>query len=117
LQTLRRAVRRRQDVPQVLVGHGFGALVVLRYLETQPGEPPAASRDRKPLAGLARAARRLETPGGEAGGPLADVADGTRRRIHDGRRTGELQWAQRAVLADYQRIERRCCSYSARPTR
>src|SRR5712664_4741719 len=43
LQALRRAVRRRQDVPQVPVGHGFGGLVVLRYLETQPGEPPAAA--------------------------------------------------------------------------
>src|SRR6185295_4314517 len=27
LQAFRRAVRQRQDVPQVLVGHGFGALV------------------------------------------------------------------------------------------
>ncbi|MGH7520109.1 MAG: alpha/beta hydrolase, partial [Gemmatimonadales bacterium] len=43
LQAFRRAVRRRQDVPQVLAGHGFGGLVVLRYLETQPGEPPAAA--------------------------------------------------------------------------
>src|SRR5216684_2964352 len=43
LQAFRRAVRQRQDVPQVLVGHGFGGLVVLRYLETQPGEPPAAA--------------------------------------------------------------------------
>src|SRR5919204_2064857 len=34
LQTFRRAVRRRQEVPQVLVGHGFGGLIVLRYLET-----------------------------------------------------------------------------------
>jgi alpha-beta hydrolase superfamily lysophospholipase len=43
LQAFRRAVRRRLDAPQVLVGHGFGGLVVLRYLETQPGEPPAAA--------------------------------------------------------------------------
>src|SRR2546423_3637673 len=43
LQAFRRAVRRRVDIPQVLVGHGFGGLVVLRYLETQPGEPPAAA--------------------------------------------------------------------------
>ncbi len=43
LQTFRRAVRRRHAVPQVLVGHGFGGLIVLRYLETQPGEPPAAA--------------------------------------------------------------------------
>src|SRR6266540_4732736 len=43
LQAFRRAVRPRHEVPQVLVGHGFGGLVVLRYLETQPGEPPAAA--------------------------------------------------------------------------
>src|SRR5688572_28000585 len=30
LQAFRRAVRRRHDVPQVLLGHGFGGLVVLR---------------------------------------------------------------------------------------
>src|SRR2546423_5186919 len=43
LQALRRTVRRRHDVPQVLAGHGFGGLVVLRYLETQPGEAPLAA--------------------------------------------------------------------------
>ncbi|HEX9348546.1 MAG TPA: alpha/beta fold hydrolase [Gemmatimonadales bacterium] len=106
LQALRRAVRRRQDVPQVLVGHGFGALVVLRYLETQPGEPPAAAVIASPwLASRARPAawKRLAAR-------LADLWP----TLPTGRGAGymtagaraELQWAQRAVLADYQRIER-----------
>jgi alpha-beta hydrolase superfamily lysophospholipase len=106
LQALRRAVRRRQDVPQVLVGHGFGGLVVLRYLETQPGEPPAAAVIASPwLASRVRAAawKRLAAR-------LADLWP----TLPTGRGAGfmtagaraELQWAQRAVLADYQRIER-----------
>ncbi len=106
LQALRRAVRRRQDVPQVLVGHGFGGLVVLRYLETQPGEPPAAAVIASPwLASRARPAawKRLAAR-------LADLWP----TLPTGRGAGymtagaraELQWAQRAVLADYQRIER-----------
>ena len=106
LQALRRAVRRRQDVPQVLVGHGFGGLVVLRYLETQPGEPPAAAVIASPwLASRARPAawKRLAAR-------LADLWP----TLPTGRGAGymtagaraELQWAQHAVLADYQRIER-----------
>ena len=106
LQVLRRAVRRRQDVPQVLVGHGFGALVVLRYLETQPGEPPAAAVMASPwLASRVRPAawKRLAAK-------LADLWP----TLPTGRGAGfmtagaraELQWAQRAVLADYHRIER-----------
>ncbi len=106
LQALRRAVRRRRDVPQVLVGHGFGGLVVLRYLETQPGEPPAAAVIASPwLASRARPAawKRLAAR-------LADLWP----TLPTGRGAGymtagaraELQWAQRAVLADYQRIER-----------
>jgi alpha-beta hydrolase superfamily lysophospholipase len=106
LQALRRAVRRRQDVPQVLVGHGFGGLVVLRYLETQPGEPPAAAVIASPwLASRARPAawKRLAAR-------LADLWP----TLPTGRGAGfmtagaraELQWAQRAVLADYHRIER-----------
>jgi len=106
LQALRRAVRRRQDVPQVLVGHGFGGLVVLRYRETQPGEPPAAAVIASPwLASRARPAawKRLAAR-------LADLWP----TLPTGRGAGymtagaraELQWAQRAVLADYQRIER-----------
>jgi alpha-beta hydrolase superfamily lysophospholipase len=106
LQAFRRAVRRRLDAPQVLVGHGFGGLVVLRYLETQPGEPPAAAVISSPwLAPRTRPAawKRLAAK-------LADLWP----TLPTGRGSGymtagaraELQWAQRAVLADRQRIER-----------
>ena len=106
LQAFRRAVRRRLDIPQVLVGQGFGGLVVLRYLETQPGEPPAAAVISGPwLASCERPAvwKRLAAK-------LADLWP----TLPTGRGNGfmtagaraELQWAQRAVLADYQRIER-----------
>lgn len=106
LQALRRAVRRRHDVPQVLVGHGFGALVVLRYLETQPGEPPAAGVIASPwLASRVRPAawKRLAAR-------LADLWP----TLPTGRGAGfmtagaraELLWAQRAIVSDYQRIER-----------
>jgi alpha-beta hydrolase superfamily lysophospholipase len=106
LQTLRRAVRRRHDVPQVLVGHGFGALVVLRYLETQPGEPPAAAVIENPwLAWRAQPAvwKRLAAK-------LADLwptlPTGRGAEFMTAGARAELQWAQRAVLADFQRIER-----------
>lgn len=106
LQTFRRAVKRRHDVPQVLVGHGFGGLIVLRYLETQPGEPPAAavvacpwlaSRVRPPV--WKRLAAKLADlwPTLPTGRGAAFITAGAR---------AELQWAQRAVIADSQRIER-----------
>jgi alpha-beta hydrolase superfamily lysophospholipase len=106
LQALRRAVRRRHDVPQVLAGHGFGGLVVLRYLETQPGEAPIAAVISSPwLATRARASawKRLAArladlwPRLPTGRSAAFMTAGAR---------AELQWARRAVLADYQRIER-----------
>ena len=106
LQAFRRAVRGRHDVPQVLIGHGFGGLVVLRYLETQPGEPPAAAVISGPwLAPRVRPAAWKRLAAG-----LADLWP----TLPTGRGSGymtagaraELQWAQRAVLADYQRIER-----------
>lgn len=106
LQVLRRAVRRRHDVPQVLVGHGFGGLVVLRYLETQPGEPPVAAVIASPwLASRVRPAawKRLAAK-------LADLwptlPTGRGAEFMTAGARAELQWAQRAVLADYQRIER-----------
>jgi alpha-beta hydrolase superfamily lysophospholipase len=106
LQALRRAVRRRQDVPQILVGHGFGGLVVLRYLETQPGEPPAAAVIASPwLASRVRPAawKRLAAR-------LADLwptlPTGRGAEFMTAGARAELQWAQRAVLADYHRIER-----------
>jgi alpha-beta hydrolase superfamily lysophospholipase len=52
LQAFRRVVRGRSDAPQVLLGHSFGALVVLRYLETQPTPPPAAAVVSGPFLGL-----------------------------------------------------------------
>src|SRR5438477_9671677 len=106
LQAFRRAVRRRQDIPQILVGHGFGGLIVLRYLETQPGEPPAAAVVACPwLASHVRPAvwKRLAArladlwPTLPTGRGAAYMTAGAR---------AELQWARRAVLADYQRIER-----------
>src|SRR3989449_7493177 len=106
LQAFRRAVRRRQDIPQVLVGHGFGGLIVLRYLETQPGEPPAAAVVASPwLASRVRPAawKRLAAkladlwPTLPTGRGAAFMTAGAR---------AELQWAQRAVVVDYQRIER-----------
>ncbi|HEV8509142.1 MAG TPA: alpha/beta fold hydrolase [Gemmatimonadales bacterium] len=106
LQAFRRDVRRRQDIPQVLVGHGFGGLVVLRYLETQPGEPPAAAVISSPwLASRVRpavwkllAARLADL------WPTLPTGRGSEFMTAGAR--AELQWAQRAVLADHQRIER-----------
>lgn len=106
LQTVRRAVRRRHDVPQILLGHGFGGLIVLRYLETQPGEPPVAAVVASPwLASRSRpavwkrvAARLADLwPTLRTGSGAAFMTAGAR---------AELQWAQRAVLADCHRIER-----------
>ena len=106
LQAFRRAVRQRHDIPQVLVGDGFGGLVVLRYLETQPGEPPAAAVVANPaLAWRARPAmwKRIAAK-------LADLWPTLPTGIGNGFMTAgaraELHWAQRAVLADSQRIER-----------
>ena len=106
LQAFRRAVRRRLDIPQVLVGPGFGGLVVLRYLETQPGEPPAAAV----ISGPWLAFRERPAAWKRLAAKLADLWP----TLPTGRGNGfitagaraELQWAQRAVLADYQRIER-----------
>ena len=106
LQAFRRVVRRRRDVPQVLIGQGFGGLVVLRYLETQPGEPPAAAVIANPWL----AWRRPAAPWKRIAAKLADLWP----TLPTGRGAGymtagaraELQWAQRAVRADHQRIER-----------
>ncbi len=105
LQAFRRAVR-RHDIPQILVGHGFGGLIVLRYLETQPGEPPAAAVVASPWLGSRvrpaawkRFAARLADlwPTLPTGRGAAFMTAGAR---------AELQWAQRAVVTDCQRIER-----------
>src|SRR5881628_2256173 len=53
LQAFRRAVRLRTQGPQVLLGHSFGGLVTLRYLETQPSDPIAAAVISSPWLALA----------------------------------------------------------------
>ena len=87
------------------MGHGFGGLIVLRYLETQPGEPPAAAVVASPwLASRLRpaawklfAAKLADLwPALPTGRGAAFMTAGAR---------AELQWAQRAVVADCQRIE------------
>src|SRR5216110_3689591 len=106
LQTFRRAVRRRHAVPQVLVGHGFGGLIVLRYLETQPGEPPAAAVVACPwLASRVRPAawKRLAAKLADLW-PTLPTGQGAAFMTAGAR--AELQWAQRAVVVDCQRIER-----------
>lgn len=128
LQAFRREVRRRHDAPQVLLGHSFGGLVVLRYLETQPSVPPAAAVVSGPSLGLPYAvpawklllARLLADLWPTARLPIdldtehlsrdpasnaAYVADPA---VHGEMTPGawrEVQWAQRAVVADAGRIE------------
>jgi alpha-beta hydrolase superfamily lysophospholipase len=106
LQSFRRAVRRRHEVPQVLVGHGFGALIVLRYLETQPGEPPAAAV----VSGPWLASRVAPPAWKRLAAKLADLwptlPTGRGSDYMTAGARAELQWAQRAVIADAQRIER-----------
>lgn len=105
LQAFRRAVRRQHDVPQVLFGHGFGGLVVLRYLETQPGEPPIAAIVSSPwLASRHRpvAWKRLAAKFADLW-PTLPTGRGTDFMTAGAR--AEVQWAQRAVAADHKRIE------------
>jgi alpha-beta hydrolase superfamily lysophospholipase len=105
LQAFRRAVRRKHDVPQILFGHGFGGLVVLRYLETQPGERPAAAIVSSPWL----ASRRRSAPWKRLAAKFADVwptlPTGRGKELMTAGARAEIQWAQRAVQADHQRIE------------
>jgi len=105
LQAFRRAVRQRHDVPQVLVGHGFGGLVVLRYLETQPGEPPTAAV----VSGPWLASRSVVPVWKRMAARLADLwptlPTGRGGEYMTAGARAELEWAQRAVLADASRIE------------
>src|SRR5437879_6403108 len=107
LQAFRRAVRRRQDIPQILVGHGFGGLIVLRYLETQPGEPPVAAvvacpwlASRVRPAVWKRLAARLAAicPTFPAGQGAANMTPGAR---------AAPRWAKSAASANCQRIDGR----------
>ncbi len=127
LHAFRRAVRARCDVPQVLLGHGFGALVVLRYLETEPSVPPLAAVAAAPLLVAARRPPvwqrvveqlasgiwpALTLPDGvdeehltrdPAAGAAFRVDPGVQHVATVGARR-ETAWAQRAIVADAARI-------------
>jgi alpha-beta hydrolase superfamily lysophospholipase len=128
LQAFRRVVRGRTDAPQVLLGHSFGALVVLRYLETQPTPPPAAAVVSGPFLGLPYAiplwkqlAERLLGdlwPGLAlpadidiehlSRDPTSNAAYRADPVVHKRTTLGawrEIRWAQRAVAADSGRVE------------
>jgi lysophospholipase len=128
LQALRRAVGLRVPGPQILMGHSFGGLVLLRFLETQPSDPPACAIVSNPWLGLAfdpprwkaMAARILADlwPGLRLALPLdpghlsrdpavnrAYVEDALVHRVMTPGAWKEIQWAQRAVPADAYRIE------------
>jgi len=127
LQAFRRLIRSKVDVPQMLLGHSFGALVVLRYLETQPSDPVARAVLSSPWLALARPAPILKRI---AGRPLADLWPSlqmpsgieSRHRSRDAAVTAayaadpavhhvmtpgawrEIQWAERVVPGDAHRI-------------
>jgi lysophospholipase len=128
LQAFRRLARLRHDVPQVLLGHSFGGLVVLRYLETQPSDPVAAAvlsspwlktAQQVPLAkrALARVLAdlwpSLRIATGTRGAdlcrdPAVGAAYDADPAVHHVMTPGawrEIQWAQRAVPIDGHRIE------------
>lgn len=128
LQAFRRMVRQRGDLPHVLLGHSFGGLVVLRYLETQPSDPVVGAVLSAPwlatalpvalwkhlaakvLADLWPTARfrtgidatQLARDPGVAAAYDADPAV---HRIMTPGAWREIQWAQRVVPVDARRIE------------
>lgn len=128
LHTFRRHLQPRADAPQVLFGHSFGALVALRYLETQPTAAPAAAVLSAPFLGVARTTpfwRQLATrmlsdvwptlplPAIRdvdhlSRDPAVNAAYASDPAV-SGRMTlwawREIQWAQRAIVADGGRIE------------
>ncbi|HET7251947.1 MAG TPA: alpha/beta hydrolase [Gemmatimonadales bacterium] len=127
IQAFRRLIRSKLDVPQILLGHAFGGLVVLRYLETQPADPVAGAVLSSPWLRLARPVSLLTRL---AARPLADLwpslplATGLDARqlsrdpavaaayradpvVHHVLTPGawrEIQWAQRVVPVDAHRI-------------
>ena len=128
LQAFRRAVRLRTTRPQVLLGLSFGGLVALRYLETQPSDVIAAAVVTSPWLGLAvrppvwklvlarvladlwptvPIATRVdpETLSRDAAVNRAYVEDADVHRVMTPGAWREIQWAQRAVAADGERIE------------
>lgn len=127
LQAFRRVVRQKLEAPQILLGHSFGGLVVLRYLETQPSDPVAATVLSSPWLALARpvpiikrvAARSLadlwpsaqlesgidtQQLSRDATVTAAYHADPAVHRVMTPGAWREIQWAQRAVPADAHRI-------------
>lgn len=128
LQALRRAVRLRVVGPQIILGHSFGGLVVLRYLETQPTDAPACAIVSSPWLGLSfrppawklllgRAlgdlwpTLRLGVPldaGQLSRDPSVNAAYGEDALVQRTMTPGawkEIQWAQHAVPADAYHIE------------
>jgi lysophospholipase len=128
LQAFRRVVRLRTQAPQVLLGHSFGALVALRYLESQPSDSIAAAVLVSPWLGLAFPPPRwklvlgrllpdvwptlaLSTgiePDHLSRDPAVGAAYDADPLVHKVITTGawrEIQWAQRVVAADAGRIE------------
>ena len=128
LQAFRRFVRSKVDAPQILLGHSFGGLVVLRYLEMQPTDPVAAAVLSSPWLGLAQPVPLLKRL---AARPLADLwpslpletaidarvltrdpaaaaayrADAAVHHVMTPGAWREIQWAQRVVPADAHRIK------------
>lgn len=128
LQALRRAVRLRGPAPQIIMGHSFGGLVVLRYLETQPADQPACAVVSSPWLGLAFRPPAVKLALGRVLGDLwptirlglpldaahlsrdpavnaAYLADPLVHRVMTPGAWKEIQWAQRAVPADAYHIE------------
>ena len=128
LQAFRRVVRQRTQAPQVLLGHSFGALVALRYLESQPSDAIAAAVLVSPWLGLAFPPPRWKLALGRllpdvwptltlstgiepdhlSRDPAVGAAYETDPLVHNVITTGawrEIQWAQRVVAADAGRIE------------
>ncbi|MGH7614994.1 MAG: alpha/beta fold hydrolase, partial [Gemmatimonadales bacterium] len=128
LQAFRRLVRLKNAAPQVLLGHSFGGLVVLRYLETQPSDPVAAAVLSSPwLATAARVplAKRVLAklladlwPSVRIGTGLPSAhlchdqavtaAYDADPAVHHGMTPGawrEIQWAQRVIPTDAHRLE------------
>ncbi|MBI1967342.1 MAG: lysophospholipase [Gemmatimonadetes bacterium] len=128
LQAFRREVGKRRDLPQVLLGHSFGGLVVLRYLETQPSAQPAAAVVSGPFLGLPYEVagwklvlnRVLADLWPTAQMPIAIdhehlsrdpacnaayVADPAVHGVMTPGAWREIRWAQRAVVTDAGRIE------------
>ena len=127
LQAFRRFIRSKSDVSQILLGHSFGALVVLRYLETQPSDPVARAvlsspwlALSRPVPFLKRIATRpladlwpsLQMPSGLdarvlSRDPAVTAAYFADTAVHTVMTPGawrEIQWAERVVPADAHRI-------------